>query len=448
MKTPSDILLENININKHEIVLWSQWQTLNNKIDLYQISGSTASLLNEIDSKWSTFLLHWHYTTEQKEYIKTLRLNSNETLYIIVQLDFAQNFKIFYQREVQGYHWNNKQITIFTAHLKIGDINKNIVIISDYMCHNSSFVYVEKSTIIDFIKNNFPFVMKINYISDGATSQFKNNFNIFNLAHHKHDFGLEACWTFSSSGHGKGACDGLGATVKSVATRSIITSGISISSAEEFYQFTMQYNDDAAKLSNSSQPPIHAFYISSDTVERVYNDILQPRWKILDKSSKNISKTDFEINHFLDRIKNIRSFHQFFVRPNLTIVYQHTSSSLDYKTFTYLIKNNLESSVQHIHTSNDVDVAMLVIMNYNNKFYLAQIKFVDHLTQEVQVQYYKPSFPSTTFYVFRSKNKHSFNIRLQNVLLFLCCNHIVGQQNEVYLSHEQFIDIQNLLEEF
>ncbi|CAF2747777.1 unnamed protein product [Rotaria sp. Silwood2] len=137
---PSDILLENININKDEHISWSSWKTINNKVDLHQINGSTNSLLHEIDSQWSTFLLHWFHTKEQKEYIKSLRINSSQTTYIVAQLDFAENFTLFRQREVQGYHWNNQQVTIFTVHLKIGSIHQNIVLISDYMSHNTTVV--------------------------------------------------------------------------------------------------------------------------------------------------------------------------------------------------------------------------------------------------------------------------------------------------------------------
>jgi hypothetical protein len=117
---PSDILREDDNINYDENASWSQWKTLNNKIDLIKMNGSYDLLLNEIDSQWNNFLLHSYIMTQQREYIKNLRLNSTENTYVVCQLDFAENFSIFHQREVQGFHWSNKQITIFTVHLKAG----------------------------------------------------------------------------------------------------------------------------------------------------------------------------------------------------------------------------------------------------------------------------------------------------------------------------------------
>ena len=60
---------------------------------------------------------------------------------------------------------------------------------------------------------------KVIYFSDGAASQYKNRENFLNLCHHKEDFGISAEWHFSATSHGKGACDGLGGTVKRLAAR-------------------------------------------------------------------------------------------------------------------------------------------------------------------------------------------------------------------------------------
>lgn len=42
---------------------------------------------------------------------------------------------------------------------------------------------------------------------------------LLNLCHHQADFGFPAEWHFSATSHGKGACDGLGGTVKRLAAR-------------------------------------------------------------------------------------------------------------------------------------------------------------------------------------------------------------------------------------
>lgn len=161
---PSTILLQNESIDEDENVCWSQWKMVDKKIDLQSINGSINSLMEEIDRQWSAFLSHWYITREQTKYIKAIRLNSSESSFLVAQMDFAENFSILRQREVQSYHWSNQQVTIFTVHLKIGSINKNLVLISDYMSHNTAFVYVAQEVVVNFVKKHFPSVAKINYL--------------------------------------------------------------------------------------------------------------------------------------------------------------------------------------------------------------------------------------------------------------------------------------------
>jgi hypothetical protein len=104
---------------------------------------------------------------------------------------------------------------------------------------------------------------------------------MYNLIYHKEDFDIEACWTFSASGHGKGPCDGIGATVKSTATRSVLTTGKGFLSVEDFYNFTKKFNDDVVRVNNIAEVPINVFYLESAVVERVLQDLLTKRWNLL-----------------------------------------------------------------------------------------------------------------------------------------------------------------------
>jgi hypothetical protein len=104
---------------------------------------------------------------------------------------------------------------------------------------------------------------------------------MYNLIHHKEDFDIEACWTYSASGHGKGPCDGIGATVKSTASRSVLTSGKAFLSVEDFYNFTKKFNDDMARVNSTAEVPINVFYLESAVIERVLTDLLTKRWNML-----------------------------------------------------------------------------------------------------------------------------------------------------------------------
>lgn len=58
-----------------------------------------------------------------------------------------------------------------------------------------------------------------------------------NLLRHKEDYGLDAEWHFFATSHGKGPSDGLGGTLKRLATRASLQSPISgqIQSPEDLY---------------------------------------------------------------------------------------------------------------------------------------------------------------------------------------------------------------------
>lgn len=143
---------------------WSLWKTSDKKVDLHNIRGTITSLLDEIDEKWSNFLMHSYINREQRTYINELRTKSSRLSYAVVQMDFAENYTFLRQREVQAAHWNNQQATLFTVHIKLGNEHKNMVIISDYMRHDTAFVHCAQGLIVDFLRKNYPQVTNINYL--------------------------------------------------------------------------------------------------------------------------------------------------------------------------------------------------------------------------------------------------------------------------------------------
>ena len=85
--------------------------------------------------------------------------------------------------------------------------------------------------------------------SDGASAHSKNNASILNLVHHRNDFGLDACWTFTATGHGKGAGDGI---VASGVARNSTVGGLSPQTISNFLQVLTNIGIEMsiAKMSN------------------------------------------------------------------------------------------------------------------------------------------------------------------------------------------------------
>ena len=94
--------------------------------------------------------------------------------------------------------------------------------ISDCLHHDTVAVHLFQRYFIAFLKELLParsHPKEIIYFSNGAAPQYKNRKNFLNLCYHQNDFGVKAEWHFSATSHGKGACDGLGGTVKRLAAR-------------------------------------------------------------------------------------------------------------------------------------------------------------------------------------------------------------------------------------
>jgi hypothetical protein len=122
-------------------------------------------------------------------------------------------------------------------------------------------------------------------LSDGASSHFKNNYTLLNLLYHKKDFGLEAAWTFSATGHGKGPCDGIGATVKASATRTALQGhpDANFQKALDFWSFTFDAND-RSELNEPS--PIESSFLPKERVEKIFRERLEKRWGLITTKSE------------------------------------------------------------------------------------------------------------------------------------------------------------------
>ncbi|CAF2927362.1 unnamed protein product, partial [Rotaria sp. Silwood2] len=122
-------------------------------------------------------------------------------------------------------------------------------------------------------------------------------YNIHNLTHHHQDFQIEASCSFSSSGHGKGPCDGVGAVVKSTTTQHLLKDGsnASFSTSKQFFEWCVEKNDrmvvarsrrmEASNWSSTymfePNHPLEVRWLSADVINNEFENRLMPRWNLL-----------------------------------------------------------------------------------------------------------------------------------------------------------------------
>lgn len=153
---------------------------------------------------------------------------------IVVQVDFAENFKCMTQNEVQSAYFNQHSIAIFTVAVWIGEKKHSNVYVTDDISHSKYCVLLFLNEIISDMKSRYPNLKTVNFFSDGCAGQFKNRWILSLIVTANHVFGIDLSWDFFQSGHGKGAVDGIGGSAKRAVYQRIMSGNVLVYSAEEF----------------------------------------------------------------------------------------------------------------------------------------------------------------------------------------------------------------------
>lgn len=217
----SDLLLGILNQNNIRQVIFSKWQSTD-RCTLRQECLPTEDFVEELCEKLKELISHDFISKAQSKFISNKKENLQEDE-VLLQCDFAENYAYVLQDAAQGFHYNNDQCTVFTVlfYYRFGGQleHQSIILLSDSTTHDAAAVYIMQQNVIPIIRQICPKFKKIIYATDGAKQHFKNRYQMSNLMNHKDDFDAEAEWHFHATAHGKGPCDGLGASLKREATR-------------------------------------------------------------------------------------------------------------------------------------------------------------------------------------------------------------------------------------
>lgn len=158
---------------------------------------------------------------------------SNDEI-VVMQVDFAENFKCISQNEVQSAYLNQHAIAIFTVVIWAGDRKFSKVCVSDDTSHSKFCVLLYLHEIIEELKIELPRLKAVKMFSDGCAGQFKNRWILSLVLFAKDFFGVDLTWQFFAPGHGKEAVDGIGGSVKRAVYQRIMTGKNQVYSADAF----------------------------------------------------------------------------------------------------------------------------------------------------------------------------------------------------------------------
>ena len=346
-------------------VIYQQWVSVD-RTTLETASLPFEDFIEAFIEKVEVLIPHSFIATQQAQFFSECKKELKEGELAVVA-DFSENYSFVVQDAAQGMHWNNSQATIhpFVVYYQHSNEEHHIsfVVISDCLQHDTVAVHLFQRALITFLKSALPFadIKKIMYFSDGAASQYKNRKNFVNLCSHEADFGIKAEWHFSATSHGKGACDGVGGTVKRLAARASLQRPYDqqIMSPTQLYQWAKE-----------NIPATVFRYCSTEEYEVVKQE--------LEKRFQN-SRT----------IPGTRKLHAFIPLSKHLVAVKLYSNSGEYK-IKKVVKDEEELELDGL--------SGFVTCAYKNEWWLACILNVDPENAEVKVTFLYPHGPARSYY--------------------------------------------------
>ncbi|CAF2125919.1 unnamed protein product, partial [Rotaria magnacalcarata] len=169
---------------------------------------------------------------EKREFFEKLKAEVTDEK-IELQVNFAENFNIKEQDEIQKAHWNSKTLSIFTAYVWSKNEKFSFALPSLDVTHGKFVVDAALEMILNHIVTVLPNIKEVDCFSDGAASQFIQRFHFRNLVQIANERNIHLSWHFFATSHGKGVVDGIGGTVKRLVWSAILAGGV-CRSAEDF----------------------------------------------------------------------------------------------------------------------------------------------------------------------------------------------------------------------
>ena len=346
-----------IDHNMIENITFKQWTSVD-RSSLETITMSADEFTELFSEKLEALCPHSFIATQQSRFFSECK-SSLKPGEIVVSADFSENYAFVLQDAAQGFHWNNAQATIhpFVVYYKESgeEHHLSFVVISDCLIHDTVAVYLYQKRLIVHLRETLTFSPKqVFYFSDGAAAQYKNRKNFINLCHHEIDFGIPAQWHFSATSHGKGACDGLGGTVKRLAARASL----------------QRPTDDQIMTPfqlASENIPAMTFNYCTTTEYDIEKLFLEKRFE----KSQNIPGT--------------RSLHSFIPISTNTLQTRRYSESEEFR----------EQRVTQV--DDDLEIDEYVTCVHSAKWWLAHVLEVDKENAEVRVTLMHPCGPSHSY---------------------------------------------------
>lgn len=211
-------------------------------IDKIEVTRPPKEAIAELEKNISGFLKHEGIRRWQFSAINDLKNNLKDHE-AIIHIDFSENYALKYASEVQAFHFGGSrdELTLHTAviyHVKERKCTaKSFCTVSENLRHDAAAVWAHIVPLLEYVQTLSSKITTLHFLSDSPSSQYRNKTMFFIITKlYWYISSLERItWNYSESGHGKGAADGVGGTLKRTADAAV-AKGKDIANLDSFVQ--------------------------------------------------------------------------------------------------------------------------------------------------------------------------------------------------------------------
>lgn len=228
-----DLIPEEFHVDLNATIQWKEWNEVNERLTLLENTSSLENAIMKTNSLLLKFKTHCFVKKQQSLHFENLKKDLSEND-LVVQFDFAENYSIIHQDEIQSAHWQHSQVAIFTCVVWGKNTTDLYAVVSDDLTHSKYSVWTFLKCIFDH--HDLSGIEKIHVFTDNCAAQFKSRYVISNLCFLEDDLGLKLTWNHFAASHGKGAVDGVGGVVKGKVWIATKSRKVLVNSAKDFYK--------------------------------------------------------------------------------------------------------------------------------------------------------------------------------------------------------------------
>lgn len=160
---------------------YKNWIEKGTAATLENFTADSDQFITQLYEDIDYLTLHHFIADTQKRYFSDCKSNLAFDTCIIL-MDFSENYSFIIQQSIQAFYYNNSQATVhpFCIYLKKEGtselLNVNYCVISDSKDHVAYSVNAFTAKVMEVIIEQYSWIRKVIYFSDGAPQQYKNKY--------------------------------------------------------------------------------------------------------------------------------------------------------------------------------------------------------------------------------------------------------------------------------